>query len=119
MTHREKPISSWHEGIVDTTIEHIEILYGDFEKHGEEGLVPVARLSPGGGKHSFVVEFLVKAGQPNTTEMLEKSRSQLDFFLVEKGEPDPWAYAKYHCGTAANIYSDVHWVLHQERGLTK
>ena len=22
---------------------------------------------------------------------------------------DPWSYAIYHCGTAANIYSPVHW----------
>lgn len=34
---------------------------------------------------------------------------ELNFYLVEKGEKDPWQYAIYHCGTASNIYSDVHW----------
>jgi hypothetical protein len=34
---------------------------------------------------------------------------ELDFYLVEKLERDPWAYAVYHCGTGANMYSRVHW----------
>jgi hypothetical protein len=33
----------------------------------------------------------------------------LDFYLVERRERNPWAYAIYHCGTGSNMYSKVHW----------
>jgi hypothetical protein len=47
-------------------------------------------------------------------EILAEVRSELDFYLVEhpKEFPDtghPWEYAIYHCGTASNVYSSVHW----------
>jgi hypothetical protein len=42
--------------------------------------------------------------------MINAARKDIDFYLVEKGEANPWAYAKYHCSTAANIYSKVHWL---------
>ncbi|MFH0818047.1 MAG: hypothetical protein V1909_05450, partial [Candidatus Micrarchaeota archaeon] len=41
--------------------------------------------------------------------MLADARYELDFYLVEKDEPDPWAYALYHCNTGANMFSRVHW----------
>ncbi len=41
-------------------------------------------------------------------------KTELNFYLVEKGEPDPWAYAKYHCTTASNLYSSVHWSYYPE-----
>ena len=34
---------------------------------------------------------------------------ELRYYLLDKGEPDPWNYAQYHCITAANLYSAVHW----------
>jgi hypothetical protein len=42
-------------------------------------------------------------------QMIAATKADLDFFLVEKGESDPWAYALYHCGTSSNVYSSVHW----------
>jgi len=41
--------------------------------------------------------------------MIAAAGRELDFYLVEKGGANPWAYAKYHCNTAANMYSSVHW----------
>ena len=44
-----------------------------------------------------------------------EAKRQLDFYLVEhpwrsnEMMGDPWSYAVHHCGTAANIYSRVHW----------
>ena len=46
-------------------------------------------------------------------EMEAAVRRELDFYLVELGEKDPFAYARYHCGTAANLYSRVHWSFHE------
>ena len=39
-------------------------------------------------------------------------KKELDFFLIEKGEEDPWAYVEYQCGIAVNLYSKVHWTFH-------
>ncbi len=41
--------------------------------------------------------------------MIAAVRKESHFYLVQRGESDPWAYAQYHCGTSANIYSNVHW----------
>jgi hypothetical protein len=46
--------------------------------------------------------------------IIDAAREELDFYLVEhpKGFPGtghPWGYAIYHCNTAANMYSNVHW----------
>jgi hypothetical protein len=46
---------------------------------------------------------------PSHEQMINAARKELDFYLVDKREPNPWAYAKYHCNTAANMYSKVHW----------
>jgi hypothetical protein len=40
---------------------------------------------------------------------MNKTKEELDFYLVELHERDPWLYAKYHCGTIANVYSSIHW----------
>lgn len=66
--------------------------------------------------NTFVVEFL----RPSELDQEEYERiklavtKELNFYLVEKGEKDPWQYAMYHCGTASNIYSDVHWGAAEE-----
>jgi len=94
----------WTEGIVDKEEDHVKITYGDDS-------VPVALVAPR-GKRAFTVQFVL-GSEPSTAELhqkiLEETRDQLDFYLVEKGEENPWAYAIYHCGTAGNIYSQVHW----------
>jgi hypothetical protein len=41
--------------------------------------------------------------------MIRYVRREIDYYLVELREKDPWAYAIYHCSTAANVYSKVHW----------
>ena len=50
---------------------------------------------------------------PAHREAAEAVAKELDFYLVEKGEVDPWVYAAYHCGTTSNVYSDVHWALQE------
>src|SRR5262249_165479 len=59
--------------------------------------------------HVFPVRWLVSPGSPSHKQMIDAVKRKLDFYLVEKRETDPWAYAKYHCNTSANIYSSVHW----------
>lgn len=93
----------WVEGTVDVNGDHIKIRYGDEPE-------PVALLAPGPDK-TFTVEFLPKLESLSRKdqEILDDVREKLDFFLVQFSEEDPWAYAIYHCTTASNIYSNVHW----------
>lgn len=94
----------WVESLVDSEEEHIKITYGD-------DAIPVALVAPR-GKRAFMVQFVLRA-DPSPAEpyqkILEETRDQLDFFLIEKGEENPWAYAIYHCSTASNFYSRVRW----------
>lgn len=101
--HRRNPSWKWSEGTVNTDDEHFEITYGEDTK-------PVALVGRGRGR-SFRVQFLLPAGSPTrkAREIHEEVRRSLQFYLVELNEQDPWAYAIYHCRTASNMYSVVHW----------
>jgi hypothetical protein len=71
--------------------------------------IPVALVGPA-REGGFMVEFLLDpAGGTDAAEAVRKARKELDRYLLELKEPDPWAYAVYHCGTASNLYSSIHW----------
>jgi hypothetical protein len=98
----------WKEGKVNTTEDHIQISYGNPEDSDWKRWPKIALLSPPKEKQ-FTVQFLPAAKGRREQDMIRKVRRELDFYLVEKKEENPWGYARYHCGTAANIYSKVHW----------
>ena len=93
----------WKEGKVDRAATHMRLVYGDAE-------LPVALVAKPVGC-TFVVEVLPisELDQGEYERVRQAVTKELTFYLVEKGEPDPWRYAIYHCGTASNIYSQVHW----------
>ena len=37
---------------------------------------------------------------------------ELNFYLVELRNENPWDYAIYHCGTASNMYSTTRWAYY-------
>lgn len=86
----------WTEGIVDRGAEHLQITCGD----DANAVALVGR----GSARTFIVQFL-----SFTSELQDGVRREIGFYLTEWGGTDPWAYAIYHCGTASNVYSDVHW----------
>lgn len=99
---------SWREGDVDVEEEHIELRYGDAGESDFEQWVPIALI----GKPTnrvFPVRRLMSPDNPSHEQMINAARKDLDFYLLEKGEANPWEYAIYHCNTAANMYSKVHW----------
>ena len=98
----------WQDRVVDAHGKHIELRYGDAVKGAYENWHPIARVGRP-KKHVFPVEWLIAADSPEHESMILEVQQELDFYFVEKGEPDPWAFAKYHCNTRANIYSLVHW----------
>ena len=103
---------------MDKTLEHLEIAYGDIKVSMDcKKWVPIALVSAPNGNR-FTVQFLIEANNPEKQTMVDAVRKELDFYLVElsvKGRPDPWNYAQYHCTTASNAYSDVHWSYYKAR----
>jgi hypothetical protein len=91
--------SEWHRGQVDTNKQHIELLWSK-----DKSLI--CRLQTE-NNNSFVVQFEDGVNEKRTKE----AEKELNFYLIELNEPDPWKYARYHCTTAANLYSRVRWVL--------
>jgi hypothetical protein len=65
--------------------------------------VPVARVGPPKGD-TFPVEWLVDPAIPGNEVMVQAPSKELNFYLIEKREPDPWRYAIYHCRTGAIMY---------------
>src|SRR3989338_3008478 len=117
MDAEPKPKTGWKwvEGVVETNDDHIKIWHGKPPAEDKGGAIrqsgcPVALVARGRGK-TFTVQFLLKARPTNkrAAKILKDVRRELDFYLIEHVWPDPWAYAQYHCYTAANVYSKVHW----------
>ena len=104
----------WVEGSVNTGQDHVAITYGKIRPNGPIGrndFTPVALVAAPRGK-TFEVQFLVKGDSAKNRRMLAEVRKELDYYLVEltgEGRPLPWQYVQYHCGTAANLCSTVHW----------
>jgi hypothetical protein len=92
-------------------LEHFSLSYGD----AFAGVtIEVARLARD-GRGGYVAEFLVDAGESDSSgEAVADVRRDLDFYLDElnHGPGGAWAYAKYHGGTMADVYSGVHWTYH-------
>ena len=95
------------KGTVNPDREHFGIHFGQDDK-------VVALIAQGPGK-TFVVQYLVGPGlsYQGKIDILREVQREIMFYLLEDGPRsvfhDPWTYTKYHCATAANMYSPVHW----------
>jgi hypothetical protein len=47
---------------------------------------------------SFVVQFEDGVYK----RIIREAEKELDFYLIELQETNPWKYARYHCSTAVN-----------------
>ena len=99
---------SWSEGKVDIIKEHMELRYGSVEDGGWDDWIPVALITAPKDK-VFNVQFIIQSHDEASKLAIEATKRELDFYLLEVGGADPWAYAQYHCGTMADVYSQVHW----------
>ena len=98
----------WEESVVDAKAEHIELRLGDASSKSYKDWIPGARI----GKPEnqvFPVQWLIQQDSSDRGTIMQVAQRELDFYLVEKGEPNPWGYAQYHCNTTANLYSSIHW----------
>ena len=96
------------EGLVNRNKDYIRITYGKDPD-------PIALISRGKG-NSFKIQFMLSkdTSDKKVQAILEEVQREIKFYLVEKGEENPWAYAIFHCGTAANVYSKVHWFYYRK-----
>ena len=106
----------WTKGDVCRTRDHFELSVEFVSQMGRCKLSVVALVGRP-TKWIFPVEWgldpSATAGEAQRISI--EAKRQLDFYLVEhpwrsnEMMGDPWSYAVHHCGTAANIYSRVHW----------
>jgi len=106
------PKWSWIEGEVDPTGESIKIVYGSIQDTDRDQWVTMACIAPP-QDHTFIIQFLIAASDSAMVKILQEVVREIDFYLIEKQESDPWGYAKYHCGSTANMYSDCHWLYNK------
>ncbi|HTF65094.1 MAG TPA: hypothetical protein VK638_20655 [Edaphobacter sp.] len=77
--------------------------------------IPVAVIGP--PKVGVVnVQFLIEPNDLMNTTALGAVKKDIEYFLLELGEPKPWVYAQHHCGTMSNVYGDVHWSFFKPEG---
>jgi hypothetical protein len=110
------PKWAWRKRSVDPSEDHFELRYGSAEDSGWENWIPVARVGRP-IERAFRVDFILNHTVPNFKAIMDTMVKELDFYLVELHERDPWRYAQYHCGTTANVYSSVHWSFCPKRTL--
>lgn len=92
--------------LVDETKERLRL---SASIGSDAAATPMALVGPPVELVFPVQVLLTELAQPAAVETLRALFRELDYYLVELGEPDPWAYAIYHCGTAANAYSKIRW----------
>ena len=95
------------EGEVFPDDEHMALSYGSFDTDKPPFPI-VARVSPH-RKGVITLELLVDGSTTRGKEIIADLRREVHWLFVEKGEAEPWAYARYHCTASSNVYSNVHW----------
>ena len=118
MDQFDRRYSPWWivEGKVNESKEHIKLTFGIIA----DTQILVACLAKG-TKKRFIVQF--KSTYTAHTlfgdkeerigeDIIRAVKNELHIYLIESREQYPWDYAIYHCGTAANLYSTVHWTYY-------
>ena len=98
------------KGPASTDEEHIALSYGSFSTDGPPFSI-IARVSPP-QDGVIMLQLLIDDSTTHNAEIIANVRRQIHWLFLEKGEANPLGYARHHCTTAANVYSDVHrrWV---------
>lgn len=88
----------WSEGKVNEGSEHFKLFQRDRPQAVALVGLPVGTDIP---------VMFTDAGMA-ARQSIER---ELDFYILELAEPDPWKYLKYHCGTASNLYGEFRWAF--------
>ena len=107
------------EGVVSPDDEQIVFSYGVLNtRQPPFGIVfrpiplPIVAKVSAPCNGVLTLSLLVDDSTARGREIIADVRRKVQWLFVEKGEANPWVYAKYHCTTAANAYGNVHggWV---------
>lgn len=109
----------WIEGEVGPTDVHFVLRWpsGRWPGYREQAAIARVGRSPAMAE-VFVVEWLTPAtlAPHHLAEAHADAVDEVQGYLVDRDEDDPWAYARDHCSTAANLYSCVRWTYVDPRG---
>jgi hypothetical protein len=92
---------------VDARADHLRLHYGCADLD-PAGWVLAARVGRPEGR-VFPVQWLVDPQVVANKDLVEAVTRDLDFYLKDVGQPDPWSYAQYLCESSSNLYGYVHW----------
>ncbi len=101
-------ITGWREGWVDPAQEHFELRFGSAQEGSWRDWVPVALVGPPVAGLA-TVQFLLDPTNPCNAEAITHAMREIQFYLIDLRENDPWGYARYHGTTTSNVYSKTHW----------
>ena len=106
---RRKAVSwQWREAPVNETFDHFELRCGDASRGNWYEWILLALV--GRAREGVInVQFLIDKGHPRGSKMAEDTVKELNFYVLELQEPDPWRYLQYHCVTMSNVYGTIHW----------
>jgi hypothetical protein len=105
-------ITGWREGCVDTAKERFELRIGSAKEGGWKDWIPVALVgAPIAGV--VTVQFLVDRSDPKNAVTISYATKEIQFYLIDLREDEPWTYAKYHSTTGSNVYSNIHWSYYE------
>ena len=102
-------ITAWRLGKVSGDAGCLGVQYGVPAGASQRDWIPIALVAPPVAGVADV-EFLVERAHRGFANAVEAVEEELQFYLVEKGEPDPWDYlSRHHVGQLANEYGRVQW----------
>lgn len=88
--------------------EHFIIHYGDSNTTEPAEWVPVVMIGRS-VKRIYPLQWLIDIDCKSNKDIVKEVLEEINAYLLSDTEKNPWGYAEYHCTTAANIYSPVHW----------
>lgn len=106
----------WVEGKVNKYKNYFRIYHNTTDEILLDDDHLIALVAPPNGQ-IFNVTFLIKPSSEENKKILSDVKRELDFYINDKNEPDAYRYLQYHCTTASNIYSRVHWTEFQARSI--
>ncbi len=114
--HSEEKTWHWVEGKVNRYKNHFHIYHNDDDDIllDDEHLVALVGKPK---KDTFNVTFLIEPSSEKNKKRLTDVTRELNFYINDSNDPDAYRYLQYHCGTASNIYSRVHWTEFQARSM--
>lgn len=105
----QSSITGWRKGAVDCSAGCLGVQFGKPAASAARDWIPIALVGPPAAG-VVDVEFLVESDRPAFAEAVEAVEKEIQYYLVDKGDADPWRYmCGHHVSQLANEYGEVQW----------